>query len=176
MTLVLVAGPGLANSNSYATVAEADAYHESRLHVDTWTGATTPTKDAALVWATRLLDSTIVWNGWPKDPDFQRLQWPRTGLLKRGGFEELADDVIPEDLVFATSELARLLIEEDRTEDNQVEAQGITSLTVPGPVSLAFKDGVRLKILPDSVTNLLPPEWIQSRTDRPQPWRNVVRV
>lgn len=36
MPPTLIATPGAANANSYATVAEANAYHDCRLHSDAW--------------------------------------------------------------------------------------------------------------------------------------------
>jgi len=57
LTLILETGAGLANANSYATVAESDAYHDGHLYATAWTGATSGNKAAALVMATRLIDA-----------------------------------------------------------------------------------------------------------------------
>ncbi len=48
--------PGASNANSYCSRADGDAYHEAHLYASAWTGATADQKDAALFWATRLLD------------------------------------------------------------------------------------------------------------------------
>jgi len=52
LTLVKETGTGLSNANSYADAAEGDAYHEGHLYASSWTGASTGTKEAALVMAT----------------------------------------------------------------------------------------------------------------------------
>ena len=58
MALVLIKedGTGLVNANTYASVADGDAYHEAHLYATAWTAATTPNKEAALAMATRLID------------------------------------------------------------------------------------------------------------------------
>src|SRR5436190_22394585 len=78
MALVLVkeTGAGLNNANSYASAADGDAYHEGHLYASSWTGASTATKEAALVIATRLIDSLFRFRGF-RTSDGQALQWPR---------------------------------------------------------------------------------------------------
>ena len=39
------------DANSYASVADSDAYHEGHLYATAWTGATTDNKAASLVMA-----------------------------------------------------------------------------------------------------------------------------
>ena len=50
-------GSGKADANTYALVADGDAYHESHLYASAWTAAATGNKEKALVMATRLLDA-----------------------------------------------------------------------------------------------------------------------
>lgn len=156
----LIATPGDPAANSYATVAQADAYHDTLPHRDDWaaTGSDADAKTVALISATRLLDSLFVWANFPTHPETQALQWPRSGMLKRGGWVTLPDNAIPAELVNATAEFARQLITADRTADSDVETQGLTALSV-GSISLAFKDSVTAKVVPDAVVNLIPPEW-----------------
>ena len=59
MAIVLDATVGGSSANSYCTRAEGDTYHEAHLYATAWTGATSGNKDAALVWATRMLDEQI---------------------------------------------------------------------------------------------------------------------
>jgi len=153
----VVATPGAGNANSYCTVAEADAYHETHLYAAPWTAAAPSTKETAVIMATRLLDSLYEWAEWPTSVE-QALFWPRVGLLDVKQLEYLGDDEIPLELKYATAEFARQLLLADRTSDNTVETQGIRSLTA-GPVSLSFKDTVLPKIVPDAVVNLLPSWW-----------------
>jgi hypothetical protein len=108
MALVLDATVGGAAANSYSTRAEADSYHESRLYSTSWSGATDATKDAALVWATRLHDSSIEWKGAVRTHE-QALRWPRYYAFSRDD-ELIQSDIVPEEVKHATAELARLLI------------------------------------------------------------------
>lgn len=153
----LIATSGASNANSYCTVAEADAYHGTHLYASAWTAAGVPTKEIALIMATRLLDSLYDWEEFQTTVE-QALQWPRLGLLAANQLEFLDEDEIPIELKNATAEFARQLLAADRTADNPVEAQGIRSLTA-GPVSLAFKDDILPKVVPDAVMNLMPSWW-----------------
>jgi len=115
VTLVVETGAGLATANSYATLVEAETYHEMRLHITEWTAASDADKTIALMWATRLLDDMVMWVGTKGDED-QALRWPRDGVVDPDG-DEVADDEIPKFLREATCEFARLLIETDREAD-----------------------------------------------------------
>lgn len=155
----LIATPGALNANSYCTVAEANTYHDERLFTDDWTGASADDKTKALIWATRQLDLLYAWAGYPTDErDVQALQWPRSGIVDVDGLSTIDDDVIPRELKWATAEFARQLIVANRTADSDIETQGITSLSA-GPISLSFKDTVRLKVVPDAVASLIPAHW-----------------
>ena len=63
LTLIKEDGTGKADANSYASVADAEAYHEGHLYATAWTGATAEQKAAALVMATRLIDAQFQFNG-----------------------------------------------------------------------------------------------------------------
>ena len=65
------------NTNSYVTVAEADAYFADRLDVDAWVTAPESQKAQALVTATTMLDS-LNWTGIAVS-DSQPLAFPRSG-------------------------------------------------------------------------------------------------
>src|SRR3954469_6502800 len=79
MALVLIKedGTGLVNANTYASVADGDAYHEAHLYATAWTAATTPNKEAALAMAARLIDEEFQFNGY-RVSSSQALQWPRS--------------------------------------------------------------------------------------------------
>lgn len=162
MALAVITTPAATDANSYASIAEANAYHETRLHSDTWTTADDATKAVALVEATRLLDVMYEWAEWPTTQT-QALQWPRAGVEDALRRQYIDDHTIPQRLKEATAEYARQLIDSDRTADNQVEAQGLKSLTA-GSVSLSFKDNVYAKIVPDAVLNLIPYWWGYARS------------
>jgi hypothetical protein len=63
-------------TNSYADVADGDAHFAGHLYASAWTAATSDRKAAALVMATRLLDSQFQFNG-SRTSTSQALQWPR---------------------------------------------------------------------------------------------------
>jgi hypothetical protein len=154
-------GTGLPGANTYATVEEADAYHEAHLHATTWTGATTERKAAALAMATRILDTTFVFNGSEAFPGVQRLAWPRRQVpdMRRKsvgfwGVVELDPVEIPRQLKDATAELARKLLEGDRTAEP--ETQGIKSLGLgQGALEIEFNPGDRPGLVPSLVVDML---------------------
>src|SRR3974390_52965 len=76
LTLIKEDGTGKADANSYADVADGDAYFEGHLYASAWTAATSDTKAAALVMATRLVASQSQFNGF-RVRETQALQWPR---------------------------------------------------------------------------------------------------
>lgn len=164
----LVATAGASNANSYLTVAEADAYFDDVYNRTGWTatGADAATKATALINATRMMDALFVWKNYPTHAETQALQWPRGGMLRRGGWVIIPDTEIPNELKWATAELARGLVNSDLAADSEVANQGLTDLTV-GPISLSFKDQVSAKPVPDIVTNLIPREWGYLSTGRP---------
>jgi hypothetical protein len=114
------------NASSYADVADGDAYHAGHLYATAWTGATADQKTAALVMASRLIDSEYQFNGL-RSVDGQALQWPRvncpdpdkapmpvlTSLLLYDLFVPFA--TVPLAVVQATCEMARELLIADRT-------------------------------------------------------------
>jgi hypothetical protein len=116
-------GSGSASANSYASVADGDAYFEGHLYPTSWTGADAATKGAALVMATRLIDSQFQFSGFRAQSD-QALQWPRVECPDpdRGSTawgvrspECVEPDVVPAAVVQATCEMARELLIADRT-------------------------------------------------------------
>src|SRR5687768_3971384 len=168
----IIATVGAANVNSFETEAEANAYFASRLPLSPpWvvSGALNAT---ALIHATRILSAMAVprkilrqscgaickphyvttryWTGAPTTST-QALPWPRTGMFDRLG-RAIPDDVIPQELKDAESEFAGQLLKSDRTLDNVVGVQGITSIRA-GSVALTFKEDIYAQVLPDAVLN-----------------------
>lgn len=176
MSVIIDATVGGINANSYETEAEADSYFDARLPlVPPWSAAADPT--AALAMATRTLDANVravrmfvpatstqqaFWRttrGWTGAPatSTQRLAWPRTGMYDMNG-NAIPSNVIPQALKDAESELAGILIANDRTLDSDVTVQGVTSIRA-GSVALTFKDYIEHRVLPDAVWALMPPSW-----------------
>jgi hypothetical protein len=154
----LVVTAGSASANAYCTRAFADQYHADRPAVGTtWSSASTDQKDAAILWATVLMDSAWIWRGSTTDA-VQALQWPRSEMLKPNGWEYVDIHTIPIELQRATAEYARQLLVSDLAGNSDIETQGITALTA-GPVSLEFKDSVAAKPVPDTIVILIPEMW-----------------
>ena len=65
ITIVVETGAGLSNSNSYVTVAEADTYNENHYYGSAWAALSDENKKRAIIFATRLLDEQVDWNGTP---------------------------------------------------------------------------------------------------------------
>jgi hypothetical protein len=114
MALIKEDGTGKADANSYASVAEGDAYHEGHLYATAWTAATQANKEKALVFATRLIDAEFRFKG-VKASTTQALQWPRAECRDSDGADDLASDAVPSAVVNATCEMARELLVKDRT-------------------------------------------------------------
>jgi hypothetical protein len=157
LTLIKEDGTGKVDANSYADVAEGDAFHEAHLYASDWTGASTANKTAALVFATRLIDSYYQFRGF-KAHDTQALQWPRDyardddALRTRGVAvlsqrdEYFASDALPKPLRDATIETARELLKANRADDPQGE--GIYRMTLTGSLTLTFDKNDRAPVIP----------------------------
>lgn len=153
MALVLIAetGAGVTGANSYATRAQGDAYHEGRLHAAAWTGASDSIKDAALVMATRFLDSNVQWLGTRNELD-QALGWPREGAIWDG--HEVPRDMLPRPVIDATCELARLLIVADLQAEQ--DADNVKSVNLgQSALQIEFKDDSKTRRIPLAIGELL---------------------
>jgi hypothetical protein len=162
MTLTKEDGSGLPDANSYASVADCNLYHEGHLYPSNWQTATEARKIAALVMATRMIDGEFQFFGskststqalqWPRtecpDPDFNSMTFPR--LLGGNWIEE---NVVPKLVVDATCELARRLLEKDRTADP--DGEGISSLSITGALSIVFDKTDRMDVATREVVNWL---------------------
>ena len=158
MALTLDATVGGASSNTYTTLAAAETYFEGKFHKDTWEAASDGDKNIALVEATRILDALYVWAKWPTDQD-QALQWPRNGILDSNRVSLIPSDELPDELTWATCELAQAILVSDRSADSDVEVQGLTKLKA-GSVELNWKEsGIVAKVIPDVVLNYIPDWW-----------------
>src|ERR1039458_2568134 len=126
LTLVKEDGTGKADANSYADVADGDSYHDGHLYASAWTAAISSRKAAALVMATRVIDSQFQFNG-SRTSSSQALQWPRAecpdpdkGLVTLSALLPILSnfvdyDTVPAAVVQATCEMARELLLVDRT-------------------------------------------------------------
>lgn len=101
----LTVTPGSSFADSYASVADCDAYH-SALGNSVWTG-TTQAKEEALRRATIWLDARYRarWTGLPTNNRDQSLDWPRLDVYDVDGYE-VNSLIIPREIVKATCEAA----------------------------------------------------------------------
>lgn len=153
--MTVIVTPGGDDSNSYATLAEANQYHTERLHNAAWTSANDTVKEAALLWATRTLDANFYWNG-VRSTEEQALDWPRTGVTNRDGYY-IDDEIVPVQVKNAQSELAFLLIVEDRTISSDPNADGVSELKLGSGsmIALKFRDKKMQSALAASVVVLV---------------------
>ena len=184
MPAVIDATPGGVAANSYLTVAEANAYFDARLPLPiAWVDQDADVQISLLIMATRQMDALLMgtkrlvtdgtshyyiigrkWTGLPTTAT-QRLSWPRQTMYDANG-NVIGSMVIPEDLKAATAEFAGQLGLGDRTLDNDVIVQGLTSIKA-GSVSLGFKSSFTPQVLPDAVANLLVPSWYTEEVYEP---------
>jgi hypothetical protein len=157
--MALVATPGAANANTYALVADVDAFILNK-YVPTgvaakWTALSTPQKEAALQRATQLLDRHVRWGGCVES-DVQALSWPRAWALDRYG-REIASTVIPAFLVEFQIETTLWLIDQAGVIP-QIGNSEFDSIRV-GSLEIDFHEegGVRRSLLPEEVVAALRP-------------------
>lgn len=143
-------GTGLPTANAYVSVTDADDILVTNIHATAWQAKTTPEKEKLLAWATRLLDTKATWYG-TKTYETSGLRWPRTGVTDRDGVA-LADDEIPQRLKEATAEMARALVEVDRTTERSQDALKALKVDV---VELEFDSNYRLPQVPKTVWEIL---------------------
>ena len=156
LTLKKEDGSGFADANAYADVADGTAYHEGHLYASAWAGASAGDKAAALVMATRIIDSQMQFRG-IRAVGGQALQWPRAGCRDADadpdvGWGFVPVDEIPKAVVDATCELARELLIADRT--GAPVGQGLSYSNV-GTTQTGYKAEDRRPILPELVQSML---------------------
>lgn len=103
--MALITTPGALDANSYASLAQAAAYHAARGN-GTWTGSDA-VKEAALIRATQWIDGRYgdQWPGVRRYLRAQALDWPRADAYDRDGtYVDL--ETIPPEVVQATCEAA----------------------------------------------------------------------
>ena len=123
---------GGASANSYASVADADAYFSESFGKGLWTGSTD--KEALLITASRSLDQYMSWDG-VKSDDAQTMEWPRIGAFDKTG-KMYAGDAIPMPVKFATYELAYYMLQNGGL---SFQEQSVDQVKV-GSVAVKFTD------------------------------------
>jgi hypothetical protein len=139
LTLIKEDGTGKVDANSYADLADGNAYHDGHLYASAWTAATDVQKSVALVMASRLIDAEFQFNG-TRTSAAQSLQWPRAmcpepdnvhvpiSVLLPIPSDYVEYDTVPKAVVQATCETARAMLIEDRTANPLGEGLKFTGL------------------------------------------------
>lgn len=139
---------GHASANSYVDVAYADEFFVNSINSSSWpTGLSE--KEAALIEATRIVDSQFDWNGLIVVGD-QALRWPRTLAYDMDG-RLIASDIIPKILKDAVCNLAYYLVQSGGLNQS---ASDLKSLKV-GPIDLKFNEGLSVIGVPRFVAKSL---------------------
>lgn len=177
MPIEVIATPNASDANSFIDLDEYAYYWERRTPLDPPVTVTGDVAARNVIMATRVLSTlhvarkTIRWDqnhnpyyytsrAWTGEisTSTQALPWGRKSMYDRLG-RAIAENVIPQELKDATAELAGQLEANDRTLDNDIIVQGITSVKA-GSVALTFKNNIEAQVLPDAVVNLLVPSWL----------------
>jgi hypothetical protein len=149
-TFVVEDGTGLPNANSYVTVLEADDILITNIHNTAWNALSDADKEKLLAWATRLVDTKATWFG-QKAYSTSALRWPRTGVTSKDGVY-IEKTVIPANLKEAIAEMARYLVEADRTTEQSKD--GLESLKVD-VIEMKFDSNYRLTQLPTLIWQIV---------------------
>jgi hypothetical protein len=150
--LTVETGAGLANAESYCTVAFADQYHADRAN-DAWAALTTAQKEAYLRRATEYMLAVFRtrWKG-ERASATQALDWPRLDVVVDNF--AVAADYVPIEVQKACALLA--LKAKDGELDPDVRDAAIKSVTV-GPLSKEYFEQQVPARLHRSVSDLLRP-------------------
>lgn len=145
MSLIVEDGTGKADAESYASVADADAYLAKRGNT-TWADLDQGVKEAALVKASDYLTATYTlrWSGVRKTTT-QALDWPRQ-IAERpnvvagygNGVLYYDDDIVPIEVRNACIELASRAASADLLADE--DPNQVASESVSGAVSVTYRD------------------------------------
>lgn len=141
--MALDATIGGASADSFVSVADADTYIDTRLNVTAWTGAATADKERALKSATRELN-LLAYQG-VRYTTTQALAWPRDGCPNpdaSGGEDAFYDeDVIPERIEIATTELALQYLKAGTTDLSEADPQAGVIRKKIGPLDTEWASG-----------------------------------
>lgn len=125
-------------TNTYVTLAEADAYFEARLFCDAWTGATSTTKKQALATACRKLNALPLKG--VKELSTQTLAFPRCYRLPYATQTryapysewETCDTDVPDAVKRAQMEEALALLDRGDSGRVKLQQQGVQSFSTEG--------------------------------------------
>lgn len=152
MDIVVEDGNGLPTANSYLSVLEADDILSVMASVSAWDAQVLETKEALLMWATRLLDQRVTWAGRKFHPT-GGLAWPRIFAKDREGFP-IDDDVVPKQVKVATAVMANHLLTSAADPEAADGAINLTSLKVD-VIQLQFDTDILKQKYPSEIRYIL---------------------
>lgn len=138
-------------ANTYASLAEAQAYCDARLSVEAWTGAVSDVRTRALISATARIEQEDFVGA--RESDTQALSFPRSGVDVDG--IAIDDHVVPERVKRAQLELALVLLNSDGDFLADSGLEGFNEVKV-GPLSVV-PNHRQAAALPATVRRLLRP-------------------
>lgn len=159
---MIVSTPSATNSNSYASLEEADAYMLTRIGSSKWNDLEDEHKEAYLITATNDLE-TIIWQGLKEISD-QRLSWPRIGIYN---WEGVLLEGIPELIKMAQFETVMWRLTEEDRMMSDVDVMQISKMSV-GPLSIEMlSNPITLPPVVDLLIKKLGPSVVlQDRTSK----------
>lgn len=157
--LVVEDGSGKIDSNSLATAVEFATYmwRIPSSYQAAFIAADPYLREQALIWATHLLEVTIIWPyGSYRKYQTQALAFPRLNLVDQDGFL-VGESSVPSLVKDATCQLAFELLKSDLSVE---PARGLSGITV-GPISLSFDvthpSNSTVRVIPRIVWTMLSP-------------------
>ncbi|AGK97407.1 DnaT-like ssDNA-binding protein [Clostridium pasteurianum] len=163
----------IVNTNTYISVADADAYFDDRLFSDTWDNTDADTKAKALIMATKKIDRLPIIGR--KAIDSQTLQFPRmiysynrdnlfnSYFVTQEGNKYITNSIgwYTEDFVsnrvkYATCEEALALLERGNSKRIKLQQQNVKSFSLGGGISETYGNRI-VKILSEEAQEYLQP-------------------
>ena len=156
MAVTIVATAGGASSNSYMTLAEADAYFETTPDESTWTDKTDDQKNRSIISATRYIDGFEFYG--KRCTTTQALKWPRKEYKVDG--VDVACTSIPDEVKIATFELARALANNPNALVDTKGTDGTYEEVKLGDLEVKYSTKTQTPGLVDNILDVYP--WLAS--------------
>ena len=145
-----------ASSNSYVTLAEADAYFETTAASTQWDNKNTDKKNRALISATCYIDGFEFYG--TRCTTTQALKWPRKDYKVDG--VEIKCTFIPDDGKMATFELARALANDPDALVGTKGTDGPYEEVKLGDLEVKYSTQTQTSGLVNNILDIYP--WLQS--------------
>lgn len=156
MAAVIDATLSGASSNSYVTLAEANAYFETVPNSSTWDDKTDDQKNRSIISATRWIDSLNFYGD--RCDTSQALSWPRNNYhVDR---IELTCSEIPTEIKYATYELARALANDTDAITGNTGTTGLYDEVKLGELQVKYNKQSQATGTVNNVFDVYP--WLQS--------------